>query len=90
MKKTMRFLSMAALALVGIMMTGCSSDDDFQQPETKGNVVTLTTTVSLDGGATTRALTSGGVKTFAVGETMAILYKNMTISPTKASLPRSP
>ena len=84
MKKTMRFLSMAALALVGIMMTGCSSDDDFQQPETKGNVVTLTTTVSLDGGATTRALTSGGVKTFAVGETMAIIYKNMSGTTIKA------
>ena len=78
MKKTMRFLSMAALALVGAMMTGCSSDDNFidepQQPENKSNVVTLTTTVGLDGGATTRALTSGGVKTFAAGETMAIYY----------------
>ena len=68
---------MAALALVGAMMTGCSNDDNFdnpQQPENKSNVVTLTTTVSLDGGATTRALTSTGVKTFAVGETMAIYY----------------
>ena len=74
MKKTMRFLSMAALALVGAMMTGCSSDDDILQPENKTNVVTLTTTVSLDGGATTRAVTSTGVKTFAVGETMAIYY----------------
>ena len=79
MKKTMRFLSMAALALVGAMMTGCSSDDNFidepQQPENKSNVVTLTTTVGLDGGATTRALTSGGVKTFAAGETIALVYK---------------
>ena len=29
MKKTMRFLSMAALAMVGLVMTGCSSEDDF-------------------------------------------------------------
>ena len=72
--KTKKFLSMAALALVGAMMTGCSSDDDILQPENKTNVVTLTTTVSLDGGATTRAVTSTGVKTFAVGETMAIYY----------------
>ena len=72
--KTIKFLSMAALALVGAMMTGCSSDDNILQPENKNNVVTLTTTVSLDGGATTRALTSTGVKTFAVGETMAIYY----------------
>ena len=72
--KTKKFLSMAALALVGAMMTGCSNDDDILQPENKNNVVTLTTTVSLDGGATTRALTAGGEKTFAAGETMAIYY----------------
>ena len=79
MKKTMRFLSMAALALVGAVTVGCSSDDNIidepQQPTSKSNVVTLTTTISLDGGAaTTRSLTSGGVKTFAAGETMAIYY----------------
>lgn len=82
--KTKKFLSMAALALVGAMMTGCSNDDNFdnpQQPENKNNVVTLTTTVSLDGGATTRALTingNTGVKTFAAGETMAVIYFNGT------------
>ena len=79
----MRFLSMAALALVGAVTVGCTNDDNIidepQQPENKSNVVTLTTTVSMDGGTaeargTTRALTSGGVKTFAVGETMAIYY----------------
>lgn len=92
MKKTMRFLSMAALALVGAMMTGCSSDDNFidepQQPENKSNVVTLTTTVGFGEGAeargTTRALTSGGVKTFATGETMAIIYKNNSGETVKA------
>lgn len=82
--KTKKFLSMAALTLVGAMMTGCSNDDNFdnpQQPENKNNVVTLTTTVSLDGGATTRALTingNTGVKTFAAGETMAVIYFNGT------------
>ena len=29
MKKTMRFLSMTALALVGAVMTGCTNDDNF-------------------------------------------------------------
>ena len=64
MKTMKNFLSMAALALMGAMMTSCSSDDNFdnpQQPENKSKVVTLTTTVGLDGGATTRALTETGV-----------------------------
>ena len=78
--KTMKiFLSMAVLALMGAVMTGCSSDDNFnnpQQPENKSNVVTLTTTVGLDGGATTRALSIEGVKTFKAGETMAVIYNN--------------
>ena len=80
--KTKKFLSMAALALVGAMTVSCSSDDNIieqpQQPEViKNNVVTLTTTVGFDDAAgTTRALSSTGVKTFAAGETMALVYKN--------------
>ena len=90
--KTIKFLSMAALALVGAVTVGCSSDDNFidepQQPENKSNVVTLTTTVSMDGGtaearATTRALTAGGAKTFAAGETMALVYKNTSSATVK-------
>ena len=84
--KTIKFLSMAALALVGAMMTGCTNDDNIidepQQPAK--NVVTLTTTVSLDGGAQTRALTAGGVKTFAVGEQIALVYKNTSDETVKA------
>ena len=76
----MRFLSMAALALVGAVMTGCSSDDNLidqpQQAESKGNVVTMKTTVSLDGRVSTRALTSEGVKTFAAGDKIAVVYTN--------------
>jgi len=86
MKTTKYFLSMAALALVGAMTVSCSSDDNItdqpqQQEVTKNNVVTLTTTVSLDGSATTRALSiegNKGVKTFAAGETMAVIYHNGT------------
>ena len=89
--KTMKtILSMAALALVGAMTVGCSSDDNSiidtpQQPEViKGNVVTMTTTVSLDGGATTtRALTDVGVKTFAAGEKIALVYMNTSSETVK-------
>ena len=93
MKKTIRFLSMAALAMVGLVMTGCSSEDNFadiQQPENKSNVVTMTTTVGFDEGvATTRALTSGGVKTFAAGDQIAVIYKNksdQTVTATSNAL----
>lgn len=80
---------MAALALVGAMMTGCTNDDNIidepQQPENKSNVVTLTTTVGLDEGSeskgTSRALAvdfdaKKATKTFAAGEKMALVYKN--------------
>ncbi len=73
-------LLIAALALMGAMMTGCSSEDNFDNPQQLENkskkVVTMTTSVALDAGATTRALTGEGVKTFAVGEQMAIVYSN--------------
>lgn len=81
MKTMKKFLSMATLALVGATFTGCSSDDDSiidttQQPEViKSNVVTMTTTVGLDGGVATRALTSTGVKTFAADDKIAVVYE---------------
>lgn len=85
MKKTMRFLSLAALALVGAIMTGCSNEDDFTvEPENKSNVVTLTTTVGIGGGAETRALAADGTKTFAAGEQLAVIYKNMSGETVKA------
>ena len=82
MKKTFRFLSMAALLAVGAIMTGCSNEDNIdnpQQPANKDNVVTLTATVSLDGGAQTRAITpSSGAKTFEATNKIAVIYKNTT------------
>ena len=78
--KTVKLLSIAALAFVGALTAGCNSDDKImdqpQQPENTNNTVTLSTTVSMDGAAGTRALNSTGVKTFAVGETMVLRYKN--------------
>ena len=85
MKKTMNYLSMAALALVGIVMTGCSSEDNIasnQQPAKQDNIVTVTTTIGLGGdNATTRALAidytnKKAVKTFAVGDQVALTYYN--------------
>ena len=72
-------MMMAALALVGTMMTGCTGDDLAKEaPQTKNdnNTVTLTTTISLDGSASTRALDAQGKKTFAVGDSVAIFYQN--------------
>ena len=73
----MRYFSIAALALMGAVMTGCSNNDELQQPESVKRTVTLTTTVSLDGGGGTRALdVSTGVKTFAVDDQISFVYKN--------------
>ena len=82
--KTIKILSMAVLALVGAALTSCSKDDSSindnpEQPTNPKNIVTLTTTISRDADdPTSRALTPAGVKTFAVGETMAVVYNNGT------------
>ena len=84
MNKTMKYLSMAALALVGAVMTGCSKDDivDIDQPGSN-NVERLTVVANLDG-STTRALTNEGVKTYAVGDKIAVVYKNTSGNTVKA------
>lgn len=82
--KTIKILSMAVLALVGAALTSCSKDDSSindnpEKPTNPKNIVTLTTTISRDADdPTSRALTPAGVKTFAVGETMAVVYNNGT------------
>ena len=84
MNKTIRFLSMAALVFMGAVTTGCSTEDDsksLDQPASK--TVTLTTTISMDGSATTRALTEEGVKTFAVGDQIAVIYTNTSSARVK-------
>lgn len=85
MNKTMKFLSMAALALVGAVMTGCSNDDimDIEQPG-NDNVERLTVVANLDG-STTRALTAEGVKTYEAGDQIAVIYKN-TSDETKVAV----
>ena len=79
-----KFLSMAALAMVGAVMTGCSSEDnviDQAQTATKNNVVTQTVTVGLGEQAATRALAIDYpnkklTKTFEAGDQIAVIYEN--------------
>ncbi len=76
--KTMKYLNMAALALLGIMIVGCSNDDDKveTQPEETNNVVILKTTVNLDGEAEqTRSITTTGMKYYLAGDQMVLIYK---------------
>ena len=75
---------MAALVLVCAMTAGCSSDDNLAkievtQPEIdNGNQTAVyTITVNLDEGNGTRAVDpSTGVKTFAEGDQIALIYKD--------------
>lgn len=84
--KTMKYLGIAALALAGALMSGCATDNDItesapqtggEQPAKEDNIVVLTTTVNR--GALTKALTPEGVKTFAVGEQVALQYDENTL-----------
>ena len=93
MKKTMRLFSIAALAIGLAAVSSCSKDDSLEkeapQPAAaeeltvKDNIVTLTSTVGFDE-ASTRALTAEGVKTFAAGEKIAVIYKNESNETVKA------
>ena len=65
---------MVALALV--MTTGCSSENDLTAESQETKLVTLTTTINLDGGAQTRSLDAAGHKTFANGDQISVIYKN--------------
>ena len=92
MRQIRRLLTMAALAVMGAMMAGCASEDniiaDPQQPAGSTGPLTLTTTVTLGDGANTRALTEGGVKTFAIGDKIAVKYTYDTgIDKTELSAP---
>ena len=82
-------ISIAALALMGVMMTGCSSEDNIQQTEKTSNQRTLTFNVGIsDEGAGTRAVTADGTATFAEGDRIAVIYTNTSNYAAKAvSLP---
>ena len=86
MMKTMKYLSMAALLVVGAIIISCSNNDDMPgEDQSKGQTVTVTTTISLDNGAVTRALDADGHKTFAAGDMIAVIYKNTSNETVKAT-----
>lgn len=88
--KTIKYFSMAVLAIVGAVMTSCSSDNNYEvvtppQPVNTDKVETLTVSVSMgNSGAGTRALDADGHKTFAVGDKIAVVYKNTSGNTVKA------
>ena len=83
MKQILKNLSIAALAFVGAMAVSCINQlEEPQQPQ-EGNTVTLTASIEL-GTPGSKALTAAGVKTFAAGETIAVVYKNTSNQTVKA------
>ena len=85
--------SILVLVLLGALSLGCIEeipevvvDDNSGSviPGLTGDPVTLTTTVSLGGGPESKALTAEGVKTFAVGDRLAVIYKNGSDETVKA------
>ena len=87
MKQTLKNLTIAALVILGAMM-GCTGLNDELQPvdlSKNDKVVTVTTTVSITEGTGTKALTNKGVKTFADGEQIAVVYTNKSNATKKAT-----
>lgn len=92
MKQTMKYLSMAALVVMGAVVVSCSKKEIDQpneettevvEPAAEDNIVVCTTTVSFDTDGT-KALDEDGVKTFAPGEKIAVIYKNTSDKTAKA------
>ena len=91
MKRCIKYLSLAAIAMVGAMMTGCSNDEivagdnNGQQSVSKKHTVTLKTVISFDnGGDVTRSIDENGIKTLAVNDQIAVIYKNTNGETMKA------
>lgn len=74
----MKYLSIASIVLGGAMIMGCSQENlpDLQSVTPSQNVVIRTTTINMGGEEPTRALTEHGVKTFEVGDKIAVIYQN--------------
>ncbi len=82
MKTMKNYIWMAAATMMAATLGACSNDDitAIQTPVQKGNVVTLTATLSPKDGETTRALTDPGDGTltsaWAVNEEICVQYTN--------------
>ena len=80
------FQSVCALAALGVLLTSCSKIRSEVAP--KDQVITLSATLSLCD-EPTKALSGDGVKTFAAGEQVAVIYTNAsdrTVKATSAAL----
>ncbi len=71
MKLSIRYF---ALMMMGALISGCAEEVEDVQPAASGTV-TMKTTISLGERASTRALTEAGVKTFAAGDQIAVVYE---------------
>ena len=85
MKQTLKTLCIAALAVVGAMTTGCTSLEIPEQTRNEEEkTVTLITTIALGGNPESKALSAAGVKTFAAGEQVAVIYEDENGNTQKA------
>lgn len=85
MKQTLKTLCIAALAVVGAMTTGCTSLEIPEQTRNEEEkTVTLITTIALGGNPESKALSASGVKTFAAGEQVAVIYEDENGNTQKA------
>ena len=75
MKKTMRFLSMATLIIMGILLMGCEEIEENQLPQQQDKTVTMSFAVGFTAD-NTKALAADGKKTFAKDDQIAVIYKN--------------
>ena len=71
MKLSIRYF---ALVVMGALICSCAEEVEDAQPSV-GGTVTMKTTISLSEQASTRALTEAGVKTFAAGDQIAVVYE---------------
>ena len=72
------FLSMAALAIVGTIMSSCSSSDEIvnaPQPESKTITQTITVNQDADAAGTRAVDPTTGVKTFVADDKIWVIYK---------------
>lgn len=78
MKNMMRHLSLTVIALAAAALTGCEKEHVMH-----GDATTYTATVKI-GGGNTKELAADGMKTFAVGDKIAVVYTTIGGATVKA------